>query len=55
VIKEVADENVIETLVGVFDFVVVNGFDGVRGLVDGNATGVFEDMPFLFGVVIEHA
>jgi hypothetical protein len=53
VLKEVTDEDVIETFVSILDFGIVYGFDDVRCLVDGDASGVLEDLPFFFGIVVE--
>jgi hypothetical protein len=40
VLKEVTDQDIIETFVGILDFGVVYGLDGVRCLGDGDAPGV---------------
>ena len=52
VIKKVSDKKIYEAFIGVVKFSVIDGFNGLGNLVDGNAVHVLEFLPMAEGRLI---
>ena len=52
VIEKVSDENIVEAFVGVVKFGVIDGFNGLGDLVDGDAAHVLEFLPMAEGHLV---